>query len=70
MTDTTVTNLIINTLTKSQYDELQTAGTLSDTELYFTSDESELEGYATIAYVDAQIGDITTLLDEINGESV
>jgi len=40
MTDTSVTQLVINTLTKAKYDELNTAGSISDTELYMITDEA------------------------------
>ena len=39
-TDTKTDNLIINRLTKAQYDEAWAAGTLSDTELYIITDEN------------------------------
>jgi hypothetical protein len=38
--DTQLSQLIINTLTKEQYDALVTAGTIDNNALYFTTDES------------------------------
>ena len=38
-TDTTITNIVINKLTTSKYNELKQGGQISDTELYMITDD-------------------------------
>lgn len=51
-TDTNLTNLIINQLTTSQYNEALSAGTINDNELYLITDDNTL---ASKVYVDNAI---------------
>lgn len=77
--DTKVETLIINRLSRNKYEQLKSSGALKDDELYITpmiTKISELENdvpYITTSNtytkpeIDAMIGDINTILEEING---
>lgn len=61
MTDTNVQNLIINKLTKAQYEGIENP---SDTELYLTPDESVTQDELTTALAGyATTSEVTTALD-------
>ena len=72
MTDTNVTQLIINKLTKAQYDALQSK---SETELYLVPDEIDntptsgstnpVTSGGVYSYIQAQLGDINSILETI-----
>lgn len=51
-TDTNLSNLIINQLTTSQYNEALSAGTINDNELYLITDDDTM---ASKDYVDNAI---------------
>ena len=67
-TDTNVNDLIINKLTKAQFDELNASGSLSDTELYYITDEDRYVKSDNLKTINGQsligTGDIT-----ISGDS-
>ena len=77
--DTKVETLIINRLSRNKYEQLKSSGKLKDDELYITpmiTKISELENdvpYITTSNtytkpeIDAMIGDINSILEEING---
>ena len=62
-TDINVNDLIINKLTKAQFDELNASGSLSDTELYYITDEDRYVKSDNLKTINGQsligTGDIT-----------
>ena len=72
MTDTNVTQLVINKLTKQQYENIQNP---SETELYLVPDEIDntptsgstnpVTSGGVYSYIQAQLGDINSILETI-----
>jgi len=66
-TDTEVNELVINRLTKAQFDAAKQAGTLSSTEMYMVSDyESDGVAWGSIT---GTLSDQTDLINALNSKS-
>ena len=58
-TETILNEFVINQLSKTKYEELKTAGTLQENQLYMVDEESEGGSVAGVSSIDGITGDIT-----------
>lgn len=65
-TDTRISQLIINKLTKAQYDEAKAAGNISDVELYFITDDTGItpDAIAAQPVITGNPGDFVVIGDD------